>query len=181
VIAQLKNGVGKIVTGFALRHWICAHQSQQAYVKSFLSKGSEAEGGFLQASFGPVWQGYLQQFSAYAAQVAARAHQAGVPVIATLLPNHAQAAMIASGSWPSGYDPYQLGAQLRSIIVGNGGIYVDVLPQFRQLKNVTPLFFPIDGHPTVAGNLVMSRIVASGLEAELPPGPSAPASAGTAP
>jgi hypothetical protein len=181
LLTKLRAEGGNLVTGYALRHWLLSHESQDVYVRSFLSSGSPADTGFLEESCGPLWQGYLKEFAAFVAQVEAQAKRAGVPVIATLVPNHAQAAMIASGHWPSGFDPYQLGEQVRSIIVGEGGTYIDILPEFHKVQNVGPLYFPIDGHPTPAGHLMIAQSVAKRLEPVLLSDWNVPASAGVNP
>jgi hypothetical protein len=163
LLSKLRTSGGDIVTGFALRHWIYAHEGQDVYVRSFLSSGSEPETGFLKQSFGPFWEARLHDFAGYAALVESQARQAGVPLIATFLPNHPQAAMIAQGSWPEGFDPYQLGERLRAIIVAGGGQYVDVLPEFRNLKNVGDLYFPMDGHPNEMGYARITPLLADKL------------------
>jgi hypothetical protein len=178
LLSRLQTEGGNVfITGFAVRHWIYAHERQDLYAKAFLASGNTEETGFLEASFGPVWEAHLKEFAAHAAQVAAQANRAGVPLIATLVPNHAQAAMIASGSWPSGFDPYRLGEKLRSIIVGNGGTYVDILPEFRNATDVGQLYFPMDGHPNAAGHLIISQFLANRLGPVLSSGEDVPASA----
>ncbi|HEY0340562.1 MAG TPA: hypothetical protein VGC34_07150 [Steroidobacteraceae bacterium] len=181
LLTKLRNAGGDIVTGYALRHWLYAHERQELYVQSFLARGNAADSGFLEESFGPQWQAYLQEFATHAAQVAAQARRAGVPLIATLVPNHAQAAMIAAGRWPPGFDPYRLGEKLRSIIVGYGGTYVDILPDFRNVTNVGELYLPMDGHPNAAGHLIITQLLANRLAPVLPFGSNAPASAGVKP
>jgi hypothetical protein len=175
------EGGNVFVTGYALRHWLYAHERQDLYVQAFLSRGSAAETGFLEESFGPLWQAHLKEFATYAAQVETQAKRAGIPLIATLVPNHAQAAMIASGSWPRGFDPYQLGEKVRSIIVGYGGTYVDILPEFRNVTNLGQLYFPMDGHPNAAGHFIIAQVLANRLEPVLLSGGDVAASTGVKP
>ena len=52
-----------------------------------------------------------------------------------LVPTRAQAAMISMGEWPAGYDPYKLDDELRAIVTSHGGIYIDILPDFRNIPN----------------------------------------------
>ena len=56
-----------------------------------------------------------------------------MPLVAALLPQRAQAAMISRSRWPAGFDPYKLDNELRSMVVSHGGTYVDILPDFRNI------------------------------------------------
>ena len=55
-----------------------------------------------------------------------RAKAAGVPLVAVLVPNRAQSAMISMGEWPAGYDPYKLDNELSAIVTSHGGMYIDI-------------------------------------------------------
>jgi hypothetical protein len=52
----------------------------------------------------------------------------------------------------------------------NGGIYVDVLREFRDVPNVNSAFYPVDQHLTVAGQVMVANIIAKGLSSgKIPP------------
>ena len=58
-----------------------------------------------------------REFDSSAANIEGRAHNAGVPLVAVLVPDRTQAAMISMmDEWPNGFDPYKLGNELRNII-----------------------------------------------------------------
>ena len=86
-----------------------------------------------------------------------------MPVITVLLPNHAQAAMIAMGEWPAGYDPYKLDEELKSVVTGHGGTFIDLLPDLRTVPNPQQGFFPVEGHPNARGHATMSFVLAREL------------------
>jgi hypothetical protein len=71
--------------------------------------------------------------------------------------------MISMGKWPTGYDPYKLDEKLRFIIVSHGGIYLDILPQFRKVPSPEQYFFPVDGHPTSGGHAIIATLLAKEL------------------
>ncbi len=144
------------------RHLLFASRSQ--YVTSYLA-GPDSEQGFLKAQFSPLWQGHLEQFDRDASAMEEQAKKAGVPFVAVLLPNRAQAAMISAGEWPAGYDPYHLDNQLRRIIVSHGGTYVSILSEFRSIPNPEKNYFPIDGHIDENGHAMMSHLLAAQLTA----------------
>ena len=102
-----------------LRHSLYTDESQEQYVNSYLMNGDESA-GFLNADWSPRWQVRLEQFDTCAANMEEKAKAAGIPFVAVLLPNRAQAAMISMGKWPTGYDPYKLNEKLRFIIVSHG-------------------------------------------------------------
>jgi hypothetical protein len=163
-----KNG-GTIVVGNALRHWLYELQSQSQYVRSYLlNKSDESEAGFLRASLSPDWTAHVKEFGAYAADIEERAKSAEVPFVATFAPNRAQAAMISLGEWPAGFDPYRLDEQLRSIITSHGGMYLDILPEYRLLPSPEHLYYPLDGHPDAAGHAALAGLLANALGSAVP-------------
>ena len=142
------------------RHFLYALQS--LYVKAFLM-GGDSEAGFLRVDWSPEWQEYLREFDTDAASIEGQAKAAGVPIAVVLVPNRAQAAMISMGQWPSGYDPYKIGEELRTIITAHGGIYIDILPEFRNLPNPEQYYYPVDGHPNARGHAIIAEFMARQL------------------
>jgi hypothetical protein len=152
---------GTIVIGQALRHWLYELQSQRQYIQSYLlNRPDDSEAGFLKAQLSPKWTDHVMEFDAYAADIAARARAAGVPLVATFAPNRAQAAMISLGEWPQGFDPYRLDHELQSIISAHGGIYIDILPAFRSVPGPEHLYYPLDGHPKAEGQALLADLLA---------------------
>jgi len=156
-----------------LRHLLDRNQSQ--YVKSYLAN-PDAE--FLNANPGAGWQSNLTRFGADYEQIEAQARAAGVPLVVVLIPNRAQAAMISMGKWPSGADPFRLDEDLRSIVSGRGGIYVDILPDFRDVPSAEQYFYMVNGHPDEHGNALLAgmlaRALTSGAVPALGTGPRGP-------
>lgn len=147
-------------TALMLRHFL--YQSQSQYVK-FSLMGNPDLTDFLRDDPSPMWHTRLKQFDGDAANIEARAKAAGVPFVAVYLPTRVQAAMISMGEWPQGFDPYKLDNDLRSIITSHGGIYLDILPDFRNIPNPEKDFLPVDGHPDANGHALFSRLVAKAL------------------
>jgi hypothetical protein len=144
-----------------LKHFLLETESQDQYVKSYLQ--NEDDAGFLKAQPDAKWQRLLGTFQKYAAQFEAQASAAGVPFVAVLVPNRAQAAMLSEGEWPAGYDPYKLDDEVRAVIVSHGGFYVDILPDYRTIPNPEQNYFPVDGHPDADGNRILSGFLAKEL------------------
>jgi hypothetical protein len=147
-------------TGLLLEHFL--YKSQSQYVKSYLRSG-DVEAGFLKNEQSARWQSCLRNFEMYAADIELRANTAGVPLVAVLIPNRAQAAMLSTGDWPADYDPYKLDSELRTIITRHGGIYVDILPDYRDVPNPEEGYFPVNGHPNAEGHATISRLMAKEL------------------
>jgi hypothetical protein len=147
-------------SGFLLQHIL--YVSQSLYVKSYLT-GNDSEEGFLSAVPSAEWRSNLRQFDIDAAQIEGQAKAAGVPFVAVLVPNRAQAAMISMGEWPAGLDPGKLDEEVRSIITNHGGTYIDVLPDFRSIPNPERHYFPVDGHPDAGGHAMISEMLAKEL------------------
>jgi hypothetical protein len=159
-------------SGVLFQHILYASQTQ--YVKSYLmSPESEENGpdvGFLKVEPNARWRSDLQWFDRDAAEIEGQANTAGVPLVAMLVPDRAQAAMLSMGEWPSGFDPYKLDDEVRHIISGHGGIYIEVLPDFRNIPNPVQYYFPIDGHPDARGHAIISEILAKELTRGVVPG-----------
>jgi len=145
--------------GMLIQHYIFLSQSE--YVKLYLARG--AQSGFLDAEPDSDWRHRLELFNSYSADFEGQANAAGVPVIVTLVPNRAQAAMISMGHWPPGYDPYKLGEEVRAIVASHGGTYIDILPDFRTVPNPEQYYYPIDNHPDASGHAIIADMLAREL------------------
>jgi hypothetical protein len=154
-------------TSLVLKHFLLGAESQGQYVTSYLK--NEDDAGFLRTEPSSKWQHLLEVFQGDAEQFEQQAKAAGVPFVAVLVPNRAQAAMISMGEWPKGYDPYKLDAELRSIVEGRGGIYIDTLLSLQKIPSPEQYYFPVDGHLNVDGHAVLSKLLSEQLTDGLVP------------
>jgi len=161
---KLADRIKATRTSLVLNHLLLSHESQDQYVGSYLK--NEDDAGFLRLKFGEKWAHNMDALRLYARQFANQANLAGIPLVTVLIPNRAQAAMISRGTWPAGYDPFKLGEELRSMIEGQGGVYVDLLPDFRRIPNPERHYFAVDGHLDSEGQAMIARM----LEVELAKG-----------
>lgn len=155
---------GAIESGYLLRHFLYEHESQSQYIQSYLLKaggdrmmGINGDANFLRADLNPQWKAHLREFDGYAAEICGKAKAAGIPVVAVLVPNRAQAAMISMGEWPAGYDPFKLDNELRAILTRRGATYLDILPEFRNIPNPEKGYFPVDGHLNAKGYAMIAE------------------------
>jgi hypothetical protein len=150
---------------FLLRHLLYLSQSQ--YVQHYVLSG---ERGFLEANSSAAWQVALGEFNGYVADLLAKANAAGVPMVVTVLPQRAQAAMISRAEWPANVNPYKVSDDVRSVVKHNGGIYIDILKGFRGIPNSEAHYFPVDGHIDPKGHSILAELLAQRLTAD----PSSP-------
>ncbi len=143
-----------------------ATESQSQFVKS----SRTSEGQYLSVEPSQARLMHLKEFDGYFGDMANRARAAGVPVAAVLLPTRLQAAMISSGQWPAGIDPFQFDNQLRAIVESHGGIYIDVLPDLRTEPDALRWFFPADGHFNSGGHAIAAQLLAKELTRGAVPG-----------
>jgi hypothetical protein len=148
-------------TSLVLKHFLLGAESQDQYVTSYLK--NEDDAGFLRTESNSKWQHLVEVFQGDAEQFEQQAKAAGVPFVAVLVPNRAQAAMISMGEWPRGYDPYKLDAELRSTVDARGGIYIDILSSFQKIPSPEQYYFPVDGHLNVDGHAVLSNLLSERL------------------
>lgn len=154
---RLKAQWERTRTSIVLRHLLIASESENEYVRSYLQNGDDA--GFLMAKPNDKWQMQIQAFSAEVSEIVGNAKDAGVPLVAVFIPNRAQAAMIANGGWPAGYDPFKLEEDIRNNVINNGGRFLNVLPGYRTIPTPERGYFPVDGHPDADGQAVIFRLL----------------------
>jgi len=158
---RLKSRWEDTRTSIVLKHLLIASESQDQYITSYLRNGDNAN--FLKTESDPKWQMQLQYFNAELAEIEGLAKNAGVPLVAVLVPNRPQAAMLSNSDWPAGYDPFKLEGEVRDSIVNHGGRFIDILPDFRLVPNPERNYFPVDGHPNADGHAIISRFLAKEL------------------
>jgi hypothetical protein len=159
-LQKLENSSRDYATTIFLRRML--YWSRTTYVASYLA-GPDLEQGFLKRTFSPQWRAFLSQFDQDAAGIEEQANRARVPVVAVLLPNRAQAAMIASGEWAPQYDPFHLDRELQRIVDSHGGKYVSILADYSNLPSPERQYFPVDGHPDENGHRTIARLLAQHL------------------
>jgi hypothetical protein len=150
---------GSSASALLLQHILWGNQIQ--YIESYLESGSDA--GFLKNEPDATWQGYIKQFEIDEEAVKAQATAEGVPLVVVLVPNRAQAAMLSTGYSQNGFSPYTLDGKLRSMVERDGGIYIDILPHFRDIPHAGEYYFPVNGHPNVRGTAIIAEFLASEL------------------
>jgi hypothetical protein len=128
-------------TSVVLRHLLIASQSQDEYIKSYLR--DEDNANFLKTEPNSKWQQQQQLFDAELAAIAGRAKNAGVPLAAVFVPNRPQAAMLSHGDWSPDYDPFKLENQVRDSTVSHGGLFIDILGDFRRIPGPERDYFPV--------------------------------------
>ena len=158
--ASLYDGLKELRFRILLTHYL--YESQSLYVNSYLMNQDDMV-GFMKADWSPGWKERLDEFNSYAAEIIARSKAAGVPLVAVLVPNRAQAAMISMGEWKTGYNPYKLDDELRASITRLGGTYVDIFPDMRTIPNPEKNYMPVDGHPYASGHAMLTDAIAKEL------------------
>jgi len=134
-----------------LQHFL--YESGKQDVQSYL-RGSEAR--FMRTTSSAEQVSAMARFDKYVGEIASRSKAAGVPLVVVMAPYRAQAAMISMGEWPTGYDPYKLNNEIRSIVTSRGAMYIDILPDFRTIPNPEQGYFPVDRHPNADGHAMIS-------------------------
>jgi hypothetical protein len=147
---------------FLMQHFLYLSQSQ--YVNAFLINGdTNNDTGFLNSELDAEWKKHLLEFDTNDANIEERVKAAGVSMVTVLIPIRSHAAMISMGEWPSGYNPYKLDDELRSVITSHGSAYIDILPDYRTIPNPEQGYYPIEGHLNISGHAIVSRLLAKEL------------------
>ena len=159
---RFQGHVNATRAALALQHFLIQEEGPDRYVTSFLLR-EDFHTGFLKAEFSSDWKAHLQNFDQLAANVEKRSLAAGVPFVVFLAPTRVQVAMISSGHWPAGYDPYKLDAEVRRIIVSHGGIWIDILPAYRTWPHPELDYLPVDGHENARAHAMMAGLLVDSL------------------
>ena len=158
----ISDFLGRTRTAFALQFIL--YRSPSLYLKSYLDQ-VDSETGFLRQNLTPAWTVNLQETRRFSAEISHKAHAAGIPIVVTYIPNHAQAEMIAMGSWPKGYDPYRLNQIVQRMVVSQGDIFLNIAPQYRNIPiaDLQKDYLPVDGHPNARGQALIARLTAQAM------------------
>jgi hypothetical protein len=157
---EIRSGLVKSRAGVVFRAFISQHESERAFVSSYLANG-DREAGFLKAEPSEQWVHNESVFDQYAAAVAQQARAAHIPLFVVFAPNAAQAEMISLNAWSPEYDPYRLDRELQPVLARNGATFIDILPDFRGVQNPRQYYFPVDGHPNAGGHALLERMLLS--------------------
>jgi hypothetical protein len=113
--------------------------------------------------------GRMRLFGSYVKAIVDQARDAGVPVVAAFLPNRAEADLLSMRPAPVGIDSERRNNEVRSILVGNGATYVDVLPDLEKTPNLDGLYDQLGYHLTAQGHAALTEIIARALTGGLVP------------
>lgn len=145
---------------FMIQHLL--YKSDSIYLAHSLS-GTDPYASSLMETPSPEWQAKLAQYATYLSEMAARAKAAAVPIVVIAIPRHAQGVLIAENIHTPGIDPYAFGRQIQRIAEDNGVLYVDILHQFRGIRDINTVFYPVDQHLSVRGQQVVADLISEGL------------------
>jgi hypothetical protein len=175
-IATIKSAIKDKIGGnplaaskTALSYFLQKYKNQGEYIRSFLAIPDGGEGDWdagpsaLSSELSQDWKDRIQKFDGYASEITKKAKTAGVPIVVAMIPTRAQAAMISMDEWPKGFDPFTIDKELNKIITEQGGIYVDILPDFRATSSPEQHFYPIDGHPDSDAHAMIAGFLAKEL------------------
>ena len=138
------------------------YRSQSVYLTAYMKRIQE--GGQITSASSSEEEARTRMLSLDVATIVDRAKVAGVPVVATFLPNRGESTFLFSMvPRPVGFQPDRLNNNLRTIIPGSGATFVDVLPDLRKAPNLDGLYDPAGAHLNGDGDAVLTQILAKDL------------------
>ena len=128
---SLEQSVSEIFTHTRTYNLLCSliYASPSQYVKVALAE-PDHQVGFLKIQPTKAWQQRYTDFVVDFANLAVQAQSAHIPLVVTVLPDRAQAAMIALAAPPPGYDPFLIDSRIQSIVSRRNLFLRDVLPDW---------------------------------------------------
>lgn len=137
------------------------YSSNLQYTEHVYKSGMAFE--YLRAHPNADWLLRVRQFDEYAKAVINAATLRHIPIVLTVIPDRPQAALISNGKWPANYNPYWLGVAVEKVTVDHGAQYMDILRAFSRVPHAEELYYPVDGHPTGSGDILVGKLMAAGM------------------
>ena len=159
VSGLIRTNLNQTSSATMLEHFL--YLSPTEYQKVVMA--DHAEHGFLKARFDADWRNHIRLFSGDAAAIEEKAQSAGIPLVAFMIPDRGTINMLSLGSWPDGWNPYELDNELRRIVTSHGGIYFDILPAFQTIPDAALDYFPVNDHPNEEGHKLLASLIAREL------------------
>ena len=155
--------VGRVFGKFKVANILTEYlfRSQSVYMSAYLR--NIREGAQAQASSSNEQDGRMSVFSSDVKTIVDQAKVAGVPVVATFLPNRGEADLLTMSPMPAGIVPGRRNGEVRAILTSNGATYIDVLPDLQETPNLDGLYDQLGYHLNAEGHAVLTQILARAL------------------
>jgi hypothetical protein len=153
----------RILAKFKIRSWLTEvlFRSESVYMSAYIR--NIQEGAQLPADSSNDEDARMRSFSLDAGTIVERAKAAGVPVVATFLPNRGEAALISVSPRPAAVDPVRLNNELGTIMASKGATYVDILPDLQRTPNLDGIYDQLGFHLNAEGHAVLTQILTKSL------------------
>jgi hypothetical protein len=155
--------VGRVFGRFKLANILTEFlfRSQSVYMSAYLR--NIREGAELSENSSNEDHERMRVFSSDVNTIVEQAKAAGVPVVATFLPNRAEADLLSMNPPPPSIDSGRRNNEVRAILVSNGATYVDVLPDIERASNLDGLYDQLGFHLNADGHAALTQILAKAL------------------
>jgi len=131
------------------------------YLRLYLMR--DGEQSYLRVPYSDVWTAKMRDADRLIADMTRRARARGVELVIIVIPQRVQAILVKRGGTVSGVDPFAFGDAIRSIGARYGIVVVDFLKALERNPDPARLFYPVDGHLTPEGQLLLGLFVARAL------------------
>lgn len=168
------------VQGSRLAAWIddYVYANDARYVRQYLN-GEMTETGYLDPHPTTYWEKSYVGLDEEIRQMSALTHERGIPLVVVLLPTHAQSILLAypaiAREFPA-VDPYYLGRRVQSMVASDGGIFLNLYPDYAGRKDLGADYYYDNGHPDAKALAIFAQMMTAHLEREDIPGFAIPPS-----
>jgi hypothetical protein len=139
----------------------------ETFVRLFMNYGDKAD--YLRQPLTPAWQTRFANLNLILTDMAARSHQAGVPLIIMAAPSRPEAALANLADRPPHTNPFTFNRRLGEMAAQTGAAYIDAVDEFSRLPHSEQLFYVVDQHITPEGQAVLSdALVRKCLDGSIP-------------
>ncbi len=125
------------------------------YLKAYLREPDRS--GYMRQPFSPAWQARIDDTDHLLGSLAGKAGAAKVPLTLIYVPFMVQAVLEQHASSYPDTSPLALDDALGRIAARYGISYVDMEAALQHVRDLSPLFYPVDDHITGAGSAILAR------------------------
>jgi GDSL-like Lipase/Acylhydrolase family len=165
ILLRLQDFLKETRTWSIMQHYL--FQNEDFYLSLYLRSGSKS--AYLRDPLSSDWQARLRAFDGMLGKIADRFRQAGVPLAVVFVPQRAQAGLAANTKRPQDVHPYLINQALQKIAASHGSAFIDTTQTIADSKNVTDLYYAVDGHLDGEGQTLIAPTIVNGMVAALPP------------
>jgi hypothetical protein len=164
-LKRLGNMAQASRTAVMAQHFL--YSNTDTYVRLSLSRGDKTD--YLRTPLSPAWRSRFDDFDLLLTDMAARFREAGIPFVVVSIPSHQIGALMSATSRPPQTDPFEFGAEVKSLADKVGAVYVDGTDAMRGIPHADRFFYLSESHLNSEGHALIAQALINRLQSTVIP------------